>query len=43
MRSLVIIVEASAMGRRFPGESINAELLAVIADSERHAPALLDY
>jgi predicted nucleic acid-binding protein len=39
----MIVIEASAMVDAVVGEPANAELLAVIADSELHAPSLLDY
>ena len=39
----MIVIEASAMVDALVDEPANPELLALIADSELHAPSLLDY
>jgi predicted nucleic acid-binding protein len=39
----VIVIEASAMVDALVGEPANPQLLAVLADEELHAPALLDF
>jgi len=39
----VIVIEASAMVDALVGEPANPELLALLADTDLHAPALLDY
>lgn len=39
----MIVIEASAMVDALIDEPANPELLALLADSELHAPALLDY
>jgi len=39
----VIVIEASAMVDALVGEPANPHLLAVLADEELHAPALLDF
>jgi predicted nucleic acid-binding protein len=39
----VIVIEASAMVDALVDDPVNPELLALIADEELHAPALLDY
>jgi predicted nucleic acid-binding protein len=39
----VIVVESSAMVDALVGDPANADLLALLADEELHAPTLLDY
>ena len=39
----MIVVEASAMVDALVDDPVNPELLALMADEELHAPALLDY
>ncbi len=39
----MIVIESSAMVDALVDEPANPELLAVIADSELHAPSLIDY
>ena len=39
----MIVIEASAMVDALVGEPANPQLLAVLADEELHAPALLDF
>jgi predicted nucleic acid-binding protein len=39
----VIVVESSAMVDALVGEPVNPQLLALLADEELHAPALLDF
>jgi predicted nucleic acid-binding protein len=39
----VIVVESSAMVDALIGEPVNPQLLALLADEELHAPALLDF
>jgi len=39
----VIVVESSAMVDALVDEPANPELLALLADEELHAPALLDF
>jgi predicted nucleic acid-binding protein len=39
----VIVIEASAMVSALVGNPVNPELLAVLADEELHAPAMLDF
>lgn len=39
----MIVIEASAMVDALVGQPANPELLALIADEDLHAPALLDY
>jgi predicted nucleic acid-binding protein len=39
----VIVIESSAMVDALVDEPANPELLALIADSELHAPSLIDY
>ncbi len=39
----MIVIEASAVVDALVGEPANPELLALIADSELHAPSLIDY
>lgn len=39
----MIVIESSAMVDALVDEPANPELLALVADSELHAPALLDY
>lgn len=39
----MIVIESSAMVDALVGEPANPELLALIADSELHAPSLIDY
>lgn len=39
----MIIIESSAMVDALVGDPANPELLAAIADSELHAPSLIDY
>jgi predicted nucleic acid-binding protein len=39
----VIVVESSAMVNALVGEPVNPKLLALLADEELHAPALLDF
>jgi len=39
----VIVIEASAMVSALVGNPVDPELLAVLADEELHAPALLDF
>lgn len=39
----MIVLDASAMVDALVGDPANPELLAAVADSELHAPALIDY
>jgi predicted nucleic acid-binding protein len=39
----VIVIESSAMVHALVGDPANPNLLAVLADEELHAPALLDF
>jgi predicted nucleic acid-binding protein len=39
----VIVIEASAMVHALVGEGVDPELLALLADEELQAPALLDF
>ena len=39
----MIVVESSAMVDALVGEPVNPQLLALLADEELHAPALLDF
>lgn len=39
----MIVIEASAMADALVDDPANPELLALLADNELHAPALLDY
>lgn len=39
----MIVIDASALVDALVGEPANPELLALIADSDLHAPALIDY
>ncbi|MGL5828521.1 MAG: type II toxin-antitoxin system VapC family toxin [Angustibacter sp.] len=39
----MIVIESSAVVDALVGKPANPELLAIIADSEMHAPALIDY
>jgi len=39
----VIVIESSAMVNALVGDPVNPGLLALLADAELHAPALLDF
>jgi predicted nucleic acid-binding protein len=39
----VIVIESSAMVDAIVGDPANPDLLALLADEELHAPALLDF
>jgi predicted nucleic acid-binding protein len=39
----VIVIESSAMVSALVGDPVNPDLLALLADEELHAPALLDF